>query len=226
MLETNIDFYQKISSDTQKELFKQRVIKFIEQVKFTSVGKAQHTTLDEVYIASSAIIPIFYFPQWEYTNINEVLLYEDNFNHDYAVNEDNFIMGMVGDGALQHTMILSLKALREGFEKKEGSQTALHEFIHLIDKSDGAVDGIPEYLISKELIKPWIRLMRVMIQEIKSNDTDINPYAATNDAEFFAVISEYFFEKPGMLERQHPALYNVLCRIFEPKSALPPDSVN
>lgn len=225
LLETEVDFYQKIASVSKKENFKQRIIQFMQHVKFTSVGEDTHTLLDEVLIASSAIIPIFHFPNWEYTNINEVLLYADNFDHDYAVGEEHSIMGMVGEGALQHTMLLSLKALREGFDKKEGSQTALHEFVHLIDKSDGSVDGIPEYLIPAELIKPWLRLMRVMIQEIRSDDTEINPYAGTNEAEFFAVISEYFFEKPGMLQRQHPALYSLLCKIFEPKNPIASDSI-
>jgi len=121
----------------------------------------------------------------------------------------------VGDGAMNDTMILSLRALREGFEKKDGSQTALHEFVHLIDKADGVADGVPEYLIPKSLIEPWLRHIRAGIIDIKQNDSDINPYAATNEQEFFAVISEYFFEKPQLLQRHHPQLYEMLNRMFK-----------
>jgi Mlc titration factor MtfA (ptsG expression regulator) len=56
-----------------------------------------------------------------------------------------------------------------------------------------------------------------MIQDIKENETEINPYASTNEAEFFAVIAEYFFEKPTLLERNHPHLYAMLTTIFKPK---------
>lgn len=217
LLNEKVDFYKKMNSTELKESFKNRVINFIRQVKFTSVGNAKHTLLDEVYIASSAIIPLFAFPQWEYANIKTILLYDDHFDHDYQVDADKKIMGMVGEGAMNHTMILSLKALRAGFEKQDGNQTAIHEFVHLIDKADGAIDGVPEYLLPKELIAPWLRHIRATIQDIKQDETNINPYAATNEAEFFAVISEYFFEKPAMLQKHHPELYNLLSIIFKQK---------
>lgn len=215
LLNDKIDFYNQIKSTQQKENFKQRVIHFMQHVKFTSVGQAKHELIDEVYIASSAIIPIFSFPDWEYQNIREVLIYDDHFNYDFKVDEDNHIMGMVGDGAMNNTMVLSQRALREGFEKNEGSQTALHEFIHLIDKADGSVDGVPEYLIPKTLVMPWLRHIRATMVDIKEDETNINPYASTNESEFFAVISEYFFEKPAMLQREHPILYDMLNRMFK-----------
>ena len=215
LLNDKIDFYNQIKSTQQKENFKQRVIHFMQHVKFTSVGQAKHELIDEVYIASSAIIPIFSFPDWEYQNIREVLIYDDHFNYDFKVDEDNHIMGMVGDGAMNNTMVLSQRALREGFEKNEGSQTALHEFIHLIDKADGSVDGVPEYLIPKTLVMPWLRHIRAIMVDIKEDETNINPYASTNESEFFAVISEYFFEKPAMLQREHPILYDMLNRMFK-----------
>ena len=215
LLNEKIEFYQEIKSIDRKESFKNRVIQFIQQVKFTSVGNAQHELVDEVYIASSAIIPIFSFPDWSYQNIREVLIYDDHFNYDFKVDEDNHIMGMVGDGAMNNTMVLSQRALREGFEKNEGSQTALHEFIHLIDKADGSVDGVPEYLIPKTLVLPWLRHIRATMVDIKEDETNINPYASTNESEFFAVISEYFFEKPAMLQREHPILYDMLNRMFK-----------
>ena len=215
LLEDHVDFYKAIQTPERKETFKNRVIRFIQNVRFTDVDTARHTLLDEVLIASSAIIPLIAYPDWEYQNIREILLYDDHFNLDYQVNEKNHIMGMVGDGAMNDTMILSLRALREGFEKKDGSQTALHEFVHLIDKADGVADGVPEYLIPKSLIEPWLRHIRAGIIDIKQNDSDINPYAATNEQEFFAVISEYFFEKPQLLQRHHPQLYEMLNRMFK-----------
>ena len=200
ILMEEVDFYKAIENPTRRESFKNRVVHFLQQVRFTSVGNAKHELLDEVLIASSAIIPIFNFPDWEYNNIKEVLLYEDHFDENFKVDKDHKLMGMVGEGALNSTMLLSLRALRESF-----------------DRRDGIIDGVPSYLLPNDLITPWLRLIRGMIQDIKENETGINPYASTNEAEFFAVISEYFFEKPKLLERNHPQLYAMLKTIFKPK---------
>jgi hypothetical protein len=217
LLETEVDFFRQIPAGTTKDIFRDRVIRFMQQVRFTSVGKASHTLLDEVMIAVSAIIPLYNFPDWEYRNIREVILYDDHFDSNYQVSNDKHIMGMVGEGNLNNTMVLSLRALREGFAKKDGNNTAMHEFVHLIDKADGMIDGVPEYLIPSSLIEPWVKQVHNMIMQIHQHDSQINPYAATNDAEFLAVISEYFFEKPAMLSREHPELYAMLKKIFSPE---------
>ncbi len=214
LLESEIDFFRQISGSTAKEIFKNRVIRFMQQVRFTSVGKANHTLLDEVKIAVSALIPLYNFPDWEYRNIREVILYDDHFDSNYEVRSDKHIMGMVGEGNLNQTMVLSLRALREGFESKDGNNTAIHEFVHLIDKADGIIDGVPEYLLTSSMIAPWLRQIHDTIRQINEHDSHINPYAASSDAEFLAVIAEYFFEKPTLLSRDHPQLYAILKKIF------------
>ena len=115
-------------------------------------------------------------------------------------------------------MILSQHELRQGFLNKTGkTNTAIHEFVHLLDKTDGAVDGIPENLMDRQYILPWLQLMHKKIGEIIKGRTDINPYGATNQAEFFAVVSEYFFERPDLLKQKHPELYQLLEDIFSPQ---------
>ncbi len=216
VLEKEIEFYQKIKDPLLKQAFKRRVINLVEHTVFTDVGEAKHTEHDKVLIGVSAYIPIVNFPEWEYHNLKEVLLYEDNFNHQFQVDDENHIMGMVGEGAYNNTMLLSLTALRDGFDHRDGSHTAIHEFVHLLDKADGATDGVPEILIPDNMITPWLQLIRHTMEDIKNNETNLNTYAATNEAEFLAVMAEYFFEKPGMLSEQHPVLYAMLKKIFQP----------
>ena len=55
------------------------------------------------------------------------------------------------------------------------------------------------------------------IKNIINDQSDINPYGATNEAEFFAVASEYFFERPALLKEKHPGLYQLLESIFTPQ---------
>ena len=117
---------------------------------------------------------------------------------------------------MEGKMILSKPSLQHGFQNEtDKKNTAIHEFVHLIDKADGAVDGVPELLLAKQYTLPWMDLIKKKIDEIYANMSDINPYGATNKTEFFAVISEYFFERPKLLKTKHPELYKMLEKIFK-----------
>ncbi len=216
ILEEQVPFYQQLSETKQIE-FEERAAHFLTLVKITGV-KTVVEDIDRILIAASAIIPIFNFPGWQYRNLHEVLLYPDSFDHEFEQQgEGRNILGMVGTGALNHVMILSQFELRQAFANKTGKDnTAIHEFVHLLDKTDGEIDGLPESLLDKKYIKPWLQLMQEEIKNIIDDKSSINPYGATNEAEFFAVVSEYFFERPALLKEKHPELYALLLKIFQP----------
>jgi MtfA peptidase len=222
LLAIHVPFYQKLNEDEQKQLnedeqkqFESRIQDFLSEVRITGV-KTEVTDLDRVLVAASAIIPIFAFHDWEYINLNEVLLYPETFSEEFEQEgKDRTILGMVGSGAMQNVMVISQHELRQGFLDKTGkTNTAIHEFVHLVDKTDGATDGIPENLIDHRYITPWLKLMHQNIVEIRKGKSDINPYGSTNEAEFFAVVSEYFFERPELLKQKHPELFAMLEQIF------------
>jgi len=217
ILEQHVPFYQNLNEENKK-LFESKIQHFLNDVKITGVNTTVEET-DRIFTAASAIIPIFAFSHWQYTNLNEVLLYPETFGEQFEQEGNNRnILGMVGSGPMQNTMILSQHELRQGFLNKTGkTNTAIHEFVHLVDKTDGAVDGIPENLMDRKYILPWLDLMHRKIGEIMKGRTDINPYGATNQAEFFAVASEYFFERPDLLKQKHPELYQLLEEIFQSK---------
>lgn len=214
ILEQMVPFYAELN-DEKKKQFRERAARFLSAVKITGV-RTTVEDLDRVLIAASAIIPIFNFPGWEYRNLHEVLLYPDSFDDEFAQQGgERFILGMVGSGAMNHVMILSQHELRQAFQNKTGkTNTAIHEFVHLLDKSDGDIDGLPNALLEKKYIKPWLQLMQKEIELIREDRSDINPYGATNESEFFAVVAEYFFERPKLLKQKHPQLYELLGKIF------------
>ncbi|WP_160716139.1 zinc-dependent peptidase [Chitinophaga solisilvae] len=219
LLEANVRYYQQLGPN-DKIRFEEKVERFLKRTHIEGVG-AEPEPLDRVLIAASAIIPIFGFKDWEYFNLTNVILYPDTFDESYQFegNRRN-ILGMVGSGALNGQMILSRSALREGFSNTtDKSNTAIHEFVHLLDKSDGTVDGLPTKLLEHSYSIPWMKLVHQTIHEMSEGHTDINPYGATNEAEFFAVISEYFFERPDLLAEKHPELYQMLSRIFQQNPA-------
>jgi len=214
LLRQYVDIYNELHDEKQVE-FENRMQRFLSATRITGIN-TEIERMDELFIAASAIIPILNFPRWEYINLNEVLLYPgsfgENFNQDGA---GRTMAGVVGDGPYQNIMILSKDALRDGFiNKSQPHNTAIHEFVHLIDKTDGAVDGVPEFLLSKQYVLPWLNMIRQKIEEIRLNDSDINPYGATNEAEFLAVVSEYFFVRPDLLQERHPELYELLSKMF------------
>lgn len=217
ILEEQVPFFRRLN-ETGKKSFQDRMQHFLSSVRITGVH-TEAKDLDRVLIAASAIIPIFAFPDWEYTNLREVLLYPDTFDEEYRIEgEERPISGMVGWGAMQNQMIISQHDLHQGFLNATGkTNTAIHEFVHLIDKTDGATDGVPENLLNQQYILPWLNLMHQKIREIRQGQSDIDPYGATNQAEFFAVASEYFFERPDLLQTKHPELFQLLETIFRQK---------
>ena len=104
---------------------------------------------DNLLVAASAIIPIFNFPNWKYDNLFEVYIYPEHFNENLEIKgKGQIILGMVGTGYMDGKMILSKKALHHGFKNEtDKKNTAIHEFVHLIDKMDGEIDGVPEVLL-------------------------------------------------------------------------------
>jgi Mlc titration factor MtfA (ptsG expression regulator) len=210
----NVNFYFGLDALDQKK-FEYKVQEFLLNVRITGVDTEVDET-DKLLIASSAVIPIFEFPNWKYTNLFEVLLYSSAFNEKFQTKgEERSILGMVGTGYMNGKMILSKQALKHGFENEtDKKNTAIHEFVHLLDKSDGVIDGIPNNLMQKQYVIPWIDLMNQEMDAIYARTSDINPYGGTNKSEFFAVASEYFFERPKLMAQKHPKLYSILEHVF------------
>ena len=215
ILNRYVSFYNSLSVE-EKKRFEYKVQEFLLNCRITGIDTGIDIT-DKLLVASSAVIPIFQFDDWKYSNIHEVLLYPSMFNENFETDgSDRGILGMVGSGYMEGKMILSKPALRHGFKNESDKKnTAIHEFVHLIDKTDGSVDGIPSVLLEKQYAIPWIDLINKKIDEIYDGKSDINPYGGTDRAEFFSVVSEYFFERPKLLAKSHPDLYNLLEKIFK-----------
>ena len=215
LLTDYVKFYRQLDEGA-KERFDKRAEHFLSAVKITGVN-AVAEDLDRLLIASGAIIPVFAITDWQYLNLHEVLLYPGAFNEDFdQAGSDRPIAGMVGNGPMQHVMIITKWQLRQGFINNQDAQnTAIHEFVHLIDKMDGTMDGVPEIILERKYTERWKNMMDTTIGQMKSYGSDIDMYGATNHTEFFAVISEYFFEQPGILKTNHPDLYEMLGRIYK-----------
>jgi len=215
VLQREVVFYRTLEPAEQAR-FRRELQVFLGEKRITGI-KTDVDTTTRVLAGASAIIPIFGFPEWEWDQIGEVLIYPSRFDTDFSFGErgDHRTLGMVGSGAMSRMMILAKPDLLAGFRNPgDKRNVGLHEFAHLVDKSDGTIDGLPGVGLDRRSIGPWIELVRRKTEEIRRGDSDIDPYALTNEAEFFAVASEYFFERPGVMQRKHPELYAMLSRVF------------
>jgi Mlc titration factor MtfA (ptsG expression regulator) len=215
VLQREVVFYRTLEPAEQAR-FRRELQVFLGEKRITGI-KTDLDTTTRVLAGASAIIPIFGFPEWEWDQISEVLIYPARFDKDFSFGErgDHRTLGMVGSGAMSRMMILAKPDLVAGFRNPgDKRNVGLHEFAHLVDKSDGTIDGLPGVGLDRRSIGPWIELVRRKTEEIRRGDSDIDPYALTNEAEFFAVASEYFFERPGVMQRKHPELYAMLSRVF------------
>jgi Mlc titration factor MtfA (ptsG expression regulator) len=219
ILDLRVVFYHNLVA-ADKVRFEHDVMRFIANVRITGV-KTDIDITDKLLVASSAVIPVFGFPEWDYTFLDEVLLYPGSFDRHYAMEDkEEVITGMVGSGTMEGKMILSKQALHNGFDNTTDKQNVgIHEFIHLLDKEDGVIDGIPATLKGKDYAMPWIDLIKNKSREIMKGSSDINEYGATKETEFLAVVGEYFFERPQLLKKNHPDLYALLSRAFQQDTA-------
>lgn len=215
ILKRKVVFYRQLS-EVKRLQFESDVQRFLRAIRITGV-ETEVTLEDRLLVASSAVIPLFGFPAWTYKHLDEVLLYPAAFDRNYSLNNPaEWITGMVGNGPMEGKVILSKPALHLGFDnERDKKNVGIHEFVHLFDKATGQIDGLPPGYEDKAFSVPWVQLVQEKIVDIISNDAkDINDYGATNPQEFFAVASEYFFERPHLLERKHPKLYQMLSEVF------------
>ncbi|MFT7184907.1 MAG: Mlc titration factor MtfA (ptsG expression regulator) [Pseudohongiellaceae bacterium] len=214
-LNETVAFYRTLSA-SDKLIFEKRVGLFLETT-LVEAGQLEVSNEDRLLVAASAIIPVWGFPEWHYFNVQKVFLLPASFNERFECGQpDSLITGMVGTGLMSGKLALSQPALHQGFSNSKDKQNVgIHEFVHLVDMADGDCDGFPERLKKYAFSIPWFELVQNKIVGIESNNSNIRDYGATNKAEFLAVTSEYFFERPIMMKKKHPKLYTALSDFYQ-----------
>ncbi len=221
ILTQRVAFFNALD-DKQKERFRGLVRIFLDETRITGIDVALDDTC-RLLVAAGAVIPVFGFPVWEYAMLREVLVYPRAFDSEKGLGggEIPHTLGMVGDtgGAFNGLMVLSKPDLYRGFEiHGDRHNVGIHEFAHLVDKADGAVDGVPAGM-PRQSVQQWTELVRRELAHRTGND--IPDYGYTSEQEFLAVATECFFESPKTLAEHHPELYELLQRSFrqDPRNA-------
>jgi MtfA peptidase len=123
--------------------------------------------------------------------------------------------GRLGESSSSGVVVLAWDSVVEGAaDPGDGRNVALHEFAHQLDQEDGASDGTP-YLGGRGRYGPWARVLGADFEKLREGkEMVLDRYGATNPAEFFAVATETFFEKPLEMRQKSPELYEQLSAYY------------
>lgn len=219
ILAKNFPVYRRMPADLQLQL-RQRIKLFLHQKQFTGCAGLIITDEIRVTIAASACLLILNRATDVYAGLRYILVYPNAFLVEQEEVDGAGLVsmqpkGMLGQSWSNGKVILSWEdVLRGNREFTDGSNVALHEFAHQLDNESGSTNGVP-VLANAEKYESWARVLKVEFEALREaafqgDPTLINYYGATAPAEFFAVVTEVFFEQPKQLAAQHPALFEQL----------------
>src|SRR5256886_7888512 len=224
LIQRHVVFFHKLSASDRAELLG-HVQVFLAEKRFEGCGGLELTDEIRVTIAAQACLLLLrrdtdYFP-----HLLTILVYPST----YLVEEERHLEGPVWEegetarlgetGRKLVTVVLAWDAAESGAaDPADGKNVVLHEFAHQLDYENGAEDGTPA-LTTREQQLAWREVMRMEFASLRAADetgipTLLDTYGATNAAEFFAVSTEAFCERPRALRARRPRLYAELQRYF------------
>ncbi|MEC7519623.1 MAG: zinc-dependent peptidase [Myxococcota bacterium] len=210
ILEEWVGFYRDLDAPGRRRFEREVAIFLDEQVITGPRGAALDDEL-RLLVAASAVVVVFGRPGFRYPQLRDVVVYDQAFDDEYNVKADGNILGMVhGQGPI----LFSARSLRQGFRgEHDGRNVGYHEFAHVLDFEYGRADGVPGFM-PWGAIQPWLEQMHAETAKIEKHRSVLRQYAAENEAEFFAVATEVFFERPEQLKKKAPELYALLTQAY------------
>jgi Mlc titration factor MtfA (ptsG expression regulator) len=215
-LRRNLPIYSRMAPELQQQLH-QRIQQFLHQKKFVGC-EGQHID-DEVRvtIAGQACLLLLNRPSRVYPGLDAVLVYPSAFlvprqQVDAAGVVTETRQDLLGESWGDGRVVLSWDHVRRGaHDDSDGQNVVLHEFAHQLDSESGSNNGAP-YLDRASDYRNWSAVLSRDFAELRTDALYRQPsvldhYGATSPAEFFAVATETFFEKPHQMAERHPALF-------------------
>lgn len=231
ILARNVPLYTLLPDASRREL-EGHVQVLLAEKPFEGCGGLALTDEIRVTIAAHAGLLILGRETDYYPDLHAILVYPTTYAVPVEENEGGIVSeraeARLGESWRRGVVVLAWDATRAGaIDRRDGQNVALHEFAHQLDTEDGAADGAP-VLPRLADYAAWARALRPEYERLreKPKTSVLDRYGAQNPAEFFAVATEAFFEKPDKLRRKHPELYAELARFYrvEPAGAPAPNA--
>ena len=224
ILEKNVALYRELPECLRGQLHRHMQI-FLGEKDFEGCGGLVVTEEMRVTIAAQACLLIMNRPTRYFPGLNAILIYPSAYvfeskrkNGHIQLPDEREIH--LGESWSNGTLVLSWSDVHNtAHDLRDGHNLVLHEFAHQLDTEDGSGDGIP-ILDQQSKYFHWAEVLNreyehlVKLTSMGKKDV-IQAYCATNSAEFFAVATEAFFEKPVLMHRKHPELYAELKDFYK-----------
>jgi MtfA peptidase len=223
ILRRRMPLYSKLPTALQLRL-KKHVQVLVAEKPFIGCAGLQVTTEMRVLIAAQAALLLLngnggYFPQ-----LRQILVYPGAFVVQRSHSDGSGLTHdsrrtLAGESWQQGQVLLSWGHVLAGAaDANDGHNVVIHEFAHQLDQERGHANGTP-WLGRRDAYARWAAVLSAEFSALQTRVAQglaglIDPYAATNAAEFFAVVSEHFFEQAPDLASQHPALYGEFSRYY------------
>jgi len=223
-LTRGLPVFRRLPPEDQAELLG-HVQVFLAEKKFEGCGGLNLTDEIRLTIAAHACLLLLHRETDYYPELSTILVYPST----YVAHGERHLEGPIWESGEQHllghtqhrlgALVLAWDAAKRSAANSSGGRNlVLHEFAHQLDFEDHATDGTP-VLTTRSDYATWERVMSREFKALRAADeagslTVMDTYGATNPAEFFAVATETFFERPHALRAVHPELYTEFKRFY------------
>lgn len=218
-VEARLPFLAHLSRGDRDRL-RDLALQLLEEKEMYGANDLELTNEIRLSIALQASLPILNLGLDYYSGWVGIVVYPGDFvvprkitdEHGVVHEYDDFLAGEAWQGG---PVILSWS---EREQDLDGANVVIHEFVHKIDMLNGEPDGMPPLHADMDR-RAWAEAFTSAYDDFcrrvdAGEDTAIDPYASQDPAEFFAVVSEIFFEAPELLIDEYPAVYEQLRQFY------------
>lgn len=221
IIRKNVPLYNRLS-DSLKEQLHGLIHVFLTEKNFEGCGGLKITDEIKVTIAAQACILLLNRKTSYFKKLRTILVYPQTYvartkSSNGIITVDGHSIRL-GESWQNGPVVLAWDSVTGGtLNVTDARNVVLHEFAHQLDQEDGAADGAP-ILEHQSSYLTWARVLSGEYEALKMRRgprSVMDDYGATNPAEFFAVATETFFEKPKQMKRKHPELYDELKNYYK-----------
>lgn len=218
ILQQNLPPYTAMSTGDQSRL-QQLIQLFLAKKEFYGCAGLVLTDEIRITVAAQACMLLLNRGWTVYPKLQAILIYPDAFRAERDQLQGDGTVAATGHNLLGESwsngrVILSWEDIIRGARDfTDGHNVVLHEFAHQLDSQSGSTNGAPP--LYRNSYQSWANIFSenfddLQLRSVQGKSSVMDQYGATNPAEFFAVATEAFFEKPRQLKERRPELYQEL----------------
>jgi Mlc titration factor MtfA (ptsG expression regulator) len=223
IIQRRMPYFKTMPADLQLQL-KKHIQVFLSEKRFIGYNGIVINDEIRVTIAAQACLLLLNRKTDYYPKLQSILVYPRAFVKKHQVTDSSGVQftqntALSGESWGFGTIVLSWQDTLDGaYLPDDGHNVVIHEFAHQLDQEDGFANGAP-ILGKHQNYEDWSKAFSAQYELLRQQAQNHEPsifdyYGATNPAEFFAVASEVFFEKPHQLKSEHPDLYQQLASYY------------